>query len=227
MMNKKSWILVGSVVAVLLLIGAVGAYAVYAQGPTPPGPRGWPGGPGKPGGLRQLGQAQLNAAAQSLGMTADDLASQLKSGKTLAQIAAAQGVNLKAVRQAIQATRPLMLAQPELDAAAKALGMTSADLSAELKNGKKLSDIANEKGVNLQTVQDAIQSAQKTQFAAQINQAVAAGKMTQDKANWLLEGLNKGYLNGPGAFRFGFGFGLRGQHMQGVQRPQATPSTAP
>src|SRR5271157_469243 len=102
------------------------------------------------------------------------------------------------------------LGQTELDAAAKALGMTSADLSAELKSGKTLSAIATEKGANLQTVQQAIQTARDAQFTTQINQAVATGKMTQAKANWLLEGLKDGYLNGPG-FGFGFGFGgIRG-----------------
>ena len=107
-------------------------------------------------------------------------------------------------------THGTYLAGAELDAAAKALGMTSADLSAELKSGKTLSQIATEKSVNLQTVLAAIQAARKTDFTTQINQAVTAGKMTQDKANWLLEGLDKGYIGGPG-FGFGIGFGgLRG-----------------
>jgi len=56
--------------------------------------------------------------------------------------------------------------------------MTSADLSAELKSGKTLSVIATEKGVNLQTVQAAIQTARNAQFTTQINQAVTAGRQT-------------------------------------------------
>jgi len=110
------------------------------------------------------------------------------------------------------------LGRTELDAAAKALGMTSADLSSELKSGKTLSAIATEKGVNLQTVQAAIQTARNAEFRTQINQAVAAGKMTQDKANWLLEGLDKGYINGPG---FGLGFGFGG--MKGSRNPAGRP----
>jgi len=116
--------------------------------------------------------------------------------------------------------RGSFLGQAELDAAAKALGMTSADLSAELKSGKTLSAIATEKGVNLQTVQQAIQAARNAQFTTQINQAVTAGKMTQAKANWLLEGLNDGYLNGPG---FGFGFG-GSHHRGGNWKGKATPT---
>lgn len=121
------------------------------------------------------------------------------------------------------------LAGAELDAAAKTLGMTSADLSAELKSGKTLSAIATEKGVDLQTVLTAIQVARKANFAIQINQAITAGKMTQDKANWLLEGLSKGYLNGPG-FGFGVGFsGTEGTHTPATRtqayvtpRPRST-----
>jgi hypothetical protein len=229
-MKKKYWIIAGGVLTVLLLIGIVGAAVAYAQTPTPPTPPrgpgwGWRGGFG--GGLRQLDQAALNAAAKALGITADGLSTQLKAGKTLAQIASAQGVDLQTVMQAIEATRPMMLGGTELDAAAKTLGMTSADLAADLKNGKTVSDIATEKGVNLLTVQDAIQAARNADFKAQIDQAVASGRMTQDKANWLLEGLSKGYLNGPGFFGFGFGFGQGGPHMHGGMLPKVTPTATP
>ena len=116
----------------------------------------------------------------------------------------------------------------ELDAAANALGMTSADLTAELKSGKTLSQIATEKGVNLQTVLAAIQAARKADFTRQISQAVTAGKITQDKANWLLEGLDKGYINGPG-FGFGAGFGgFRGTHNHAAgAQAQTTPRPTP
>jgi hypothetical protein len=42
--------------------------------------------------------------------------------------------------------------------------------------------------------------------------------MSQEKADWLLEGLEKGFLDGPG---FGFGFGPHGP------RPDQTPSAQP
>ncbi|MGB8213010.1 MAG: hypothetical protein WCE68_05575 [Anaerolineales bacterium] len=181
MKNKKFWMIAGSALMAILLIGSVGALVVHAQAATPTSgqPTKW-GGTGT--GLRGpfLGQAELNAAA-------------------------------------------------------KALGMTPADLSAELKSGKTLAAIATEKGVDLKTVQAAIQAARIADFTTQINQAVAAGKMTQDKANWLLEGLNKGYLNGPG-FGFGF-FGFGGTHAprnpagaggwggrHGKPTPQPTPT---
>ena len=224
-MKKKLWMIMGGVLATAVVIASIGAIAVYAQSPTPAGPWGWHGGSSNGPRGPFLGPTELAAAAQALGMTTADLSSELQSGKTLAQIAATQGINLQTVMQAIQAARPVMLGPTELAAAANALGMTTTDLSAELKSGKTLSAIATEKGVSLQTVQNAIQTARSAQFTTQINQAVAAGKMTQDKANWLLEGVNKGYLNGPGGFGFGFG-GLGDTHTggwQGRQTPQPTP----
>ena len=223
-MNKKVWMIVGGVLAALVVIGSIGAVAVYAQSPTPanPGWHGW-GQPGNgPRGSHQLSQDELNAASQTLGITASDLSTQLASGKTLSQIATAQNVNLQLVMQALQAARTKMLPPSELNAAAAALGISSTDLSADFKNGQSLWDVLTQKGVSLQTVMSAIQTARTADFRNQINQAVTNGKMTQDKANWLLEGLDKGYIGGPGGFGFGFGFGMRGPHQPSGQ-PTSTP----
>ena len=119
------------------------------------------------------------------------------------------------------------LGQPELDAAAKALGMTSDELSTALQSGKTLEQIASDKGVDLQKVTDAINAAHREEVRTRIQQGVTDGTISQDKANWLLEGLDKGYLDGPG---FGFGFG--GHHGPGFgpganQNPGQAPSTQP
>ena len=104
--------------------------------------------------------------------------------------------------------RPPRLGPEGMEAAAEALGMTTDELSAELKAGSTLEDIATEKGVDIEVVRAAIQAAHKAQMLESINQAVADGKMTQDKADWLLIGLEKGYLDGPGfGFRPGMGPG--------------------
>ncbi len=243
-MKKKPWMFVAGAVVGLLLIGAVGAAAVYAQSPTPTAPTNGPSSPNQPGGFgpgqpgdfgrgrHPFSQTELDAAAKALGITADNLSAQLNSGKTLQDIATAQGVDIKVVMQAMDAVRPVHLDSAELDAAAKALGMTSTDLSTQLQNGKTLSDLATARGVTLQSVQDAIQSARRAEMTAQINQAVSSGQMTQDKANWLLEGLNKGYLDGPNGFGFGFGFGhgfgFGGPGPGRGQTPsQAAPTTTP
>ena len=102
------------------------------------------------------------------------------------------------------------LGQPELEAAAKALGMKTSELTTALQAGKTLEQLASEKGVDIQKVKDAINAAHRDEVRAQIKQAVTDGKMTQAKADWLVEGLDKGFLDGGPGFRFGphrHGFG--------------------
>jgi hypothetical protein len=116
------------------------------------------------------------------------------------------------------------LGQEELAAAAKVLGMTTDELSTELRNGNTLQELATQKGVDIQKVNDAITAAHREEMRTQIKQAVTDGTMTQAKADWLLEGLDKGYLDGPG---FGFGFGPHGHgpnNQPGQQNPAVTPT---
>ena len=114
------------------------------------------------------------------------------------------------------------LGQTELEAAAKALGITTDELTTALKSGKTLEQLATDKGVDITKVQDAIKAAHETELRTQIKQAVTDGKMSQDKANWMLEGLYKGYLDAPGFFGFGFG-----PHGPGFGQPNQTPSAQP
>lgn len=107
-----------------------------------------------------------------------------------------------------------------LQIAAEALNMTTDELINELRSGKTLEEIATEAGVDLQDVQDAIQEARATQMRERIQQAVDAGTITQEHADWLLEGLEKGFLGSPDGFGFGreFKFG---------PRPDQTPTAEP
>jgi hypothetical protein len=56
-----------------------------------------------------------------------------------------------------------------------------------------------------------------------IQQALDAGTITQEHADWLLEGLEKGFLGGPD------GFGLGGRHERGLfgAPPAETPTAEP
>jgi hypothetical protein len=105
-----------------------------------------------------------------------------------------------------------------LQVAAEALDMTTDELITALQSGKTLEELADEAGVELQDVQDAIQAAREVEMRERIEQAVADGTMTQEKADWLSEGLEKGFLDGPG---FGFGFGPHGP------RPDEAPTAEP
>ena len=159
-MKQKISILIGGLLVALMIVGMVGATNVFAQSSTWIAPE---HGGGGPGGGRGLGLVGLQAAAEALDMTTDELITALRSGRTL-------------------------------------------------------EELANEAGVELQAVQDAIQAAHEDELRTRIEQGVADGTITQEKADWLLEGLEKGFLDGPG---FGFGFGPRGP------RPDQAPTTEP
>ena len=90
-----------------------------------------------------------------------------------------------------------------LQVAAEALGMTTDELITALRSGQTLEEIAEEAGVDLQEVQDAIQAARAEDMRERIQQALEAGTITQEHADWLLEGLDKGFLGGPDGFKLG------------------------
>jgi hypothetical protein len=96
------------------------------------------------------------------------------------------------------------------DEIAKALNLTPTQLFEELHSGKTLSEIAEAQGVDLQKVQDTIKASQVQAMKDAIAQAVEDGKMTQEQADWLLEGLDKGYMP---MGRGHFGFGRKGGHL--------------
>lgn len=108
-----------------------------------------------------------------------------------------------------------------LEAAAEALGMTSEELSTQLWGGKTLADLAEEKGIDLADVKAAVEAVQITAQREAIEQAVENGKITREHADWLLEGLDKGYWGGSA--RGGF----PGRVFRGLpERPNTTETTS-
>jgi hypothetical protein len=99
------------------------------------------------------------------------------------------------------------------DTAAEALNLTPEELFSELHSGKTLSEIADAQGVDLQAVQDALNANRADAFKQSIEQAVADGKITQEQADWMLEGLEKGFYGGGRGL--GLGGGFRGGHGLG------------
>jgi hypothetical protein len=161
-MKNKMSVLIAGLLLVLVMVGVVGVTNAYAQGGTDAVLHGGRG----PGG-RGLGLEGLQAAAEALNMTTDELINALRNGQTLEQLAEAAGVDL-------------------------------------------------------QEVQDVIQAARTEAFRTRIQQAVTDGTITQEHADWLLEGLDKGFIGGPG------GFGLGGPHSPGLgPRPDQTPTAEP
>jgi len=102
-----------------------------------------------------------------------------------------------------------------MEAAAGVLGLTADELATELWGGKTLSELADEAGVELQAVRDAVDAARKDAMRQTIEQAVLDGQLSREQADWLLEGLENGYMGGHGFGGFGGcrghgGFGGRG-----------------
>jgi hypothetical protein len=107
---------------------------------------------------------------------------------------------------------PGLRSEAALEAAAEALGMTADELSTQLWAGESLADLAEEAGVDLQVVQDAVTAANLEAQREAIAEAVADGTITQAHADWLLEGLDNGYWGAGSGFGFGpRGFGGRGR----------------
>jgi hypothetical protein len=92
------------------------------------------------------------------------------------------------------------------DTAAEALGLTPTELFVELHDeGKTLSEVADEQGVGIDAVQEALDANRAQAERQGIEQAVADGNLSQDEADWMLEGLDKGFMGGrhgmgPGGF---------------------------
>lgn len=164
MKNKMSIVIAGLLVA-LLVVGLVGATQTLAQGSSAPFEHGRGPGGGRGHGL---GGAALEAAAQALDMTADELKAALQAGSTL-------------------------------------------------------QELAEEAGVDIADVRTAIQAAHATELRERIAQALADGTLSQAKADWLLAGLDQGFLfDGPG---FGFGFGHHGPKFDPALEAESAPSS--
>ena len=93
------------------------------------------------GGPGHGGPASLDAAAKYLGLTEAELHTQLESGKTLAQIAKAQGKTVDGLKKALTADT-----KTKLDAAVKAGKITQAQADELLKRTTDhLDDLVNGK----------------------------------------------------------------------------------
>lgn len=135
-------------------------------------------------------QAAIDAAV------ADGHLSAARAERLKARIAASDAGGCAKVLERIGTAKPdrpaAGVVQDGAAAAAKALGMTSAELRAELRSGKDLKAIAAEKGVPYATVTAAALAPVK----ARLDAAVAAGTLTQKRADKILAKLEKSLADG-------------------------------
>ena len=92
------------------------------------------------------------------------------------------------------------------DTAADVLGLTPEELFGKLHGGKTLDEVAEAQGIEMEAVQEALSAEREEAMHDAIAQAVEDGNLTQEQADWLLEGLDNGYMpRGRGS-----GHGMRG-----------------
>jgi uncharacterized protein YidB (DUF937 family) len=147
---------------------------------------------------------RLDVAATALGMSGADLEAALQSGKTIAQVATDQGVDVNSVIDALvagsqdtlrsritafvngdkagrrQGQRPGAKARrvAALGAVSDALGMSKADVRSALQGGQTIAALATAHGVDPQTLIDSLVS----EATAKIDAKVASGDLTSDRA---------------------------------------------
>lgn len=108
-----------------------------------------------------------------------------------------------------------------LEAVAGVLDMSTDELSAALESGKTLQELADEAGVDMQKIHDALSALREENLRERITQALEDKTITQEHADWLLEGLDKGFLDGPG---LGLGRGFGGHFEKGTPPITSTPA---
>ena len=116
-MTKRKLTLVVGVLALITILGVVSVGAAFAQTGTPP-TQTTPGTPSQPNvgklgrgfgffgfGFRGGDWTNFDAVAKALNLTPQQLFDQLHTGKTLSEIATAQGMDPSAVQSALNASR--------------------------------------------------------------------------------------------------------------------------
>jgi len=181
-----------------------------------------------------LGGANLlSAAATYIGISESDLRTQLQAGKSLADVAVANGKTRDGLIAALvkAATTDIttlvdkqnpfpaggpggrgdmrMFGGDELTTAATYLGVSATDLRTQLQSGKTLADIA--KATSGKTVDGLIQAI-VTAETTEIDQAVKDGKITADQATRMKTNLTQRVTDMVNATRpIGPGFGGPGR----------------
>jgi hypothetical protein len=150
---------------------------------------------------KEESQAVINDAARRLGVEPSQLSNALKQAlEDRVDAAVADGRLTKAEGEALKAKiesgeLPFLFAGPhrfgyrehgpDLDTAAAYLGLTEAQLRSELDSGKTLAQVATDQGKTVDGLVGALLSGAKTK----LDDAVAAGRLTQAEANSMLDGL--------------------------------------
>ncbi len=188
-MKKKLTVIFSALMVVAVAFGAFGTSVASAYG----------GGPGDRN--TRLSDEAIAAVADLLGMTADELTTAIKEdGKTIQELADEAGVDMQDVKDVLaefkgERTRNLKMDDESIAVVADLLGMSADELTTAVQDdGKTIQELADEAGVDMQDIKDALSALRSENTRDRIETALDQGDLTQDEANWLLEGLDNGYL---------------------------------
>jgi len=79
---------------------------------------------------------------------------------------------------------------------AEFLGLTQDELRDQFKDGKTPQELADDAGLDIEKFQDSMQETWEENFKTRIQEKIDNGDITEDHGDWLLEGLEKGFLKG-------------------------------
>ncbi|MGB1251583.1 MAG: hypothetical protein ACPG8W_13280 [Candidatus Promineifilaceae bacterium] len=128
-------------------------------------------------------EKDIERAAEKFGMTVEALQAELDAGKTFKEIAAAQGVELPVGRRGHGGKGHAKFGKIDRAAiVAEALGITVDELKAARQEGTTLNELAEANG----TTMDAVKEVLVTATVDAVNQAVADGDITQERADMVL-----------------------------------------
>jgi uncharacterized protein YidB (DUF937 family) len=153
----------------------------------------------------------LAAVASAIGISEDDLRTELEAGKTIAEVAQAHGVDVDTVIDAmvtevtadarehitalVNGQLPAMgdhhgprgVIRAELSKVAETIGVTTDELKTALQGGQSIADVAEANGVDVQKVIDTLVA----DATARIDAKVASGDLTAERAATMKENLTE------------------------------------
>ena len=94
---------------------------------------------------------------------------------------------------------------PLFDTAADVLGLTPVELFSEMHAGKTIEEVAEAQGVEVDALREALSQARDEAMRDAIAEAVEEGEMSHAQADWLLEGMEQGFVPHGRVFLHGFG----------------------
>jgi hypothetical protein len=111
-------------------------------------------------------------------------------------------------------------------ALAELLGLEPEELREQIQAGTTIEELADEAGVDLEEFRQEMMAKRQEDMQTRIEEALADGEISKDQADWLLEGLEKGYLDGPFFKKGGRGGGqpgFDGEGMRGMRSKKSSP----